>query len=556
MQNRLPLLLAACVSALAFASSAFAQAPLLSGLGGPRGFGDECVHRNDDGSSNMIDLTEAFPAGLRFFDDTHTSVYVNTNGNLTFSGSLFTYTPNPFPVADEPMIAPYWADIDTRQAPGTTTCSTGTTGTCPSNAADGNAVWWHMEEGRMVVTWDEVGYFSCNNDLRMHFQLILTAVPSCGGGATDFDVEFRFNRCEWETGDASGGSSGFGGTEAQSGFDAGNGTDFVMLPGSREPGIAETLCTDSNLDPADPGVWRFQIRSGRVICPDAGEACNTGDPGVCGEGVIQCVGMGTECQPVVPSSEEVCDALDNDCDGMVDEGEGICGAGLAICDRGVCTDVCFEGSCPEGLECNEEGRCAEAACADVECPVGQRCSGGECVDSCAGITCPLGLNCVAGRCLDLCEDIECDPECSVCSLGECVPRCDDSADCSSGESCDDGLCTPTECVGVSCPAGTICQPGGAGCVDACEGAVCPTGESCEMGQCVSEMSGATEDMGPPPGLDVGPMDAGTMEPDMGRVVGRDDDGCGCATPGGSSRSPVLPLAFAALFGLTLLRRRR
>mgnify|MGYP000039875964 CR=1 FL=1 len=41
--------------------------------------------------------------------------------------------------------------------------------------------------------------------------LVLGHGPEQGGaGEGDFDVEFRFNRCEWTTGDASGGSGGFG----------------------------------------------------------------------------------------------------------------------------------------------------------------------------------------------------------------------------------------------------------------------------------------------------------------------------------------------------------
>lgn len=549
----------ALVAALAPASSGSAQAGILTGLGGPVSLGTECLSPNDDGTSEEIDITPAFPDGLRFFGDVHTSVYVNTNGNITFSGPVSTFTPDPFPVADQPMIAPYWADVDIRRLASTGECEGSAGNSCsgactPCHDPESNGVWWHMEEGRFIATWDRVGYFGCNDDLQMTFQLILTAVPSCGGGATDFDVEFRYNQCEWETGDASGGTDGFGGTEAQAGFDAGNSSDFVEIPGSRMPGIAEELCFGSNI--GDTGVWRFQIRSGTVICPDAGEACSTGMDGVCAEGTTRCVGGGTQCVPVVPADDEVCDALDNDCDGMVDEGEDICGAGLAICDRGVCTDVCFEGSCPEGLECNDDRRCVEAGCTDVECPAGQRCSGGECVDACAGITCPLGLDCVAGRCLDLCETVECDPSCDVCASGECIPRCDSSEDCASGETCEEGSCVATECASVTCPAGSVCQPGGAGCVDACADAECPAGESCVMGECVREETDASMDMGPPAGLDVGPMDAGPMEPDMGRVVGREDDGCGCATPGGPSRGPAAPLAFAALFGLALIRRRR
>ena len=46
------------------------------------------LHPNDDESSPPIDLTAFFPGGLRFFDRTHTTVYVNTNGNVSFSAAL------------------------------------------------------------------------------------------------------------------------------------------------------------------------------------------------------------------------------------------------------------------------------------------------------------------------------------------------------------------------------------------------------------------------------------------------------------------------------------
>src|SRR5688572_11535485 len=92
--------LAVCLFApTLFASTASAQATLVSGLGGTAGFGTQCLGMNDDGSSNRIDITPFFPGGLRFFDRTHTSLFVNTNGNITFSDPEPTYTPAAFPVA-------------------------------------------------------------------------------------------------------------------------------------------------------------------------------------------------------------------------------------------------------------------------------------------------------------------------------------------------------------------------------------------------------------------------------------------------------------------------
>ncbi|MEM9073259.1 MAG: nidogen-like domain-containing protein [Myxococcota bacterium] len=573
------------LAAVLVCSFASAQVPLIDGLGGTAGFGADCLGRNDDGSSREISLTSVFPTGIQFFDEVHTSMFVNTNGNITFSDDLASFTPEAFPVADRPMIAPFWADVDIRG----TACAepdggTGFAGDCHNPTSNG--VWWHLdtEEQRVIVTWDRVGYYNCNEDRDMSFQLVLTPAETsaCGTGG-DFDVEFRFNTCEWNTGDASGGMNGLagereacfigicpinplfpcmggtcGGIAAQSGFDAGNERDFVEIMGSRTNEIHTILCTMSNV--GEPGIWRFQIRSGVVVCPDAGEACDTGMMGVCGAGRTQCVGGGTECRPEVESSDERCDALDNDCDGMVDEGS-LCAAD-EICDRGVCIGNCFEGGCPAGEVCSEAtGRCVDEGCDGVECPEGERCRAGECVGACDGVTCPAGLSCRGGRCVDLCAGEACD-DCTACVEGACVPRCDFEP-CEAGQACaDDGRCVDAGCESMTCPAGQACV--GGACTDACAGAVCPMGEICQVGECVpAPMPDAgVPDSGPGPMMDAGGgtdaalPDAGVPDTgvDASRAVPRPDQGCGCRVPGAPSSAPS-PLWLSAL-GVLLWRRRR
>lgn len=77
-----------------------------------------------------------------------------------------------------------------------------------------------------------------------------------------------------------------------------------------------------------------------------GEACQTGLPGECAFGIVDCIGNEFGCNPVVPPTPEVCDALDNDCNGLADEGDpgggsmcstglpGICGPGVLHCQMG------------------------------------------------------------------------------------------------------------------------------------------------------------------------------------------------------------------------------
>ncbi|MBN1773420.1 MAG: hypothetical protein JXB32_19315, partial [Deltaproteobacteria bacterium] len=289
-----PAVAASLVVALLAASSAQAAVPLINTYGGPRGFGTNCLSPNDDGSSARIDLTPYFPAGLHFFTSTHNSAFVNTNGNITFSGEEPIYTPDAFPVASRPMIAAYWADVDLRPLVDGDcrgySVYTGSPGYLACQNPPNNGAWWHLEPGRWVITWDQVGYYSCNLDHVMSFQMIITAATGgCGTAAGDFDVEFRFERCEWTTGDASSGSGGFGGFAAQVGFDAGDSVNYVEVPGSRGGSIHTICCGDSNV--GEPGIWRWQIRSGTVICPDAGNPCTVeGALGVCAEGRTQCFG--------------------------------------------------------------------------------------------------------------------------------------------------------------------------------------------------------------------------------------------------------------------------
>ena len=541
--------------ALAFALAASLAAtpvahavPLLRSFGGPEGFGSNVLPSNDDGSSSALDLTGAFSGGLRFFGGPYTEFWVNNNGNISFNDDVFAYTPDPFPVADQPMIAPYWGDVDTRNR-------------TDVSAPTENLVYWHLEPGRLVVTWYNVGYYNQGNDKRMSFQLILTNALDCGSG--DFDVEFRYERCEWTAGGASGGTQGLceEGDEdcvsAQAGFDAGNEMDYVALPGSFSDEILN-LCTTSNV--GAPGIWRFSVRSGGVVCP-SDMPCDVPDAvGPCSVGRTQCVGGDVVCQPITTATAELCDGVDNDCNGEPDDAEDLCASG-SVCVRGSCVPICFEGGCAEGQVCDSAtGSCIEAACLETTCESGQRCVGGTCVDACEGIVCPHGDVCISGACVDPCAAITCEAS-QFCRDGLCVERCPCSA-CPAGETCNaDGTCSPRGCDIVVCGAGRYCEDGA--CHDACEGVVCPAGQVCEVDTCVFPPPPAMPDAGPTDtDAQVVTPDAGPEEQQDGGVVmdaGGDVDpprgGCGCRVqPNGG----VPPWAFGlmASIGLVVARRRR
>jgi len=70
-------------------------------------------------------------------------------------------------------------------------------------------------------------------------------------------------RIQWTTGDNSGGDGGLGGTEALAGINAGDGENFVTIPGSLTPSIIDIAQT-SNV--GIPGMWIFRVDHGMLVC--------------------------------------------------------------------------------------------------------------------------------------------------------------------------------------------------------------------------------------------------------------------------------------------------
>lgn len=221
--------------------------------------GDASIPANDDGYSPEVSLSTNF----YFFGQVQSSLWVNNNGNITFDAGLSSYTPEAFPGSHQ-IVAPYWADVDTRGTGsglayyGERTDS-GTLSTISSqvNAAFSGAGF--TATYGFVATWDHVGYFSSHTDMLNTFQAVLVT----DGGNSYAIFNYLDDGMSWETGDASGGSGGFGGTEAAAGFDAGNSIDYYTIPGSFNPGIANALEDGSNM--GTPGRWIFKISEAEIV---------------------------------------------------------------------------------------------------------------------------------------------------------------------------------------------------------------------------------------------------------------------------------------------------
>jgi Ca2+-binding RTX toxin-like protein len=273
----------------------FSMAALVNGLGGPAGFGENMVPAGDAWSVIALDVSGFYhpSAGLKFLANNYSALWVNSAGYIQFRpadggrADLRDNPPNAVGGLNDdihgdgiaPIIAPYWAPIDTGLAP--LAASPGGTST------GANRVWYDIDQttGIVTVTWDDVrprtgegGDPEPDAGGVAAFQLQIA--PASGTGATllDFDVTFRYENLDWGPFRARG-SSGFGGDAPRALL-----ADFSTRRNNEDifteplPSVATTIdsdgvggndreaifgmLTDSNTGEA--GVWRFAHRQGWV----------------------------------------------------------------------------------------------------------------------------------------------------------------------------------------------------------------------------------------------------------------------------------------------------
>ncbi len=181
------------------------QVAQFDGSGGSGGPGVPPDYRNDDWST--VSITIPFP--FCFYGQQINAIYINNNGNVSINTAYSTFTANSFPDPTYTMIAPFWADVDTR-------------------GAGSGIVYYQLTNTHLIVQWENVGYFSNHDDLKNTFQLIMTDGfdPLLPPGS---NVSFCYQDMQWTTGDASSGTGGFGGTPATVGVNQGNGVDYIQI---------------------------------------------------------------------------------------------------------------------------------------------------------------------------------------------------------------------------------------------------------------------------------------------------------------------------------------
>jgi len=214
-------------------------------LGSPirPGFDQQILDRNDDGSSSLVPL----PFNINFLSYSESVLYVNNNGNVTFDKSLGIYKPDNLAFAGVKIIAPFWADVDTRiPSPGVVQYGTNVVNGCNAFGVD----------------WVNVGYFNCQADKLLSCQLVIIDRSDIDTG--DFDMEFNYYKVQWEWGDVSKNSP------PHAGFS--NGSYDYELPGSGVEGMfldtnAVTGLIYNNLNSPVPGRYIFYFRDGEPLGP-------------------------------------------------------------------------------------------------------------------------------------------------------------------------------------------------------------------------------------------------------------------------------------------------
>jgi hypothetical protein len=235
------------------------------------GFSSTSDGRNDDGtwtapsgctnaSSGGSCAGTLVPVGftMNFFGVSFSSAFINTNGNITLDAPLSTFTPFGLTSTSRQIIAPFFADVDTRNL-----------GSAVVTYGSGSFLGFSA----FGVNWIGVGYFNSHADKLNSFQLLL--VDRSDTGAGNFDIVFNYDGVLWETGDASGGSGGLGGSSARAGFSNGTGspgTSFELtgsaVNGALIDGGVNALITHS-LNSDVMGRYIFSARNGTIIV-DAG----------------------------------------------------------------------------------------------------------------------------------------------------------------------------------------------------------------------------------------------------------------------------------------------
>ncbi len=216
---------------------------LLNGLGGPAGFGTSQPSVGDDsyGSMNVPNWWVGSASALNMFGKNYSTLYMGTNGYVTFGSGYSSYTPSGIPgFTRSPMIAGQFDDLyiaaGARNVAG---------GSGSGNSTGDSRMYYFADSEKMVFTWNNVGLFGWTGGkgtVGSAFQIILWK----GVAAGDFGIEMRYEEVTRDFSNAS------------AGWTAGDLINYNTID-------LNTATSGSNI--AIPGVWAWEVRGGSVEMP-------------------------------------------------------------------------------------------------------------------------------------------------------------------------------------------------------------------------------------------------------------------------------------------------
>ena len=217
----------------------FVLASLLPGqaIRGNAGFNATPLGNGDD---NFRSAPLGF--NISFFGQSYQSTFVTNNGNMTFGsintiGDSAAWVPSSLRALNTPMIAPFYADVDTTRSAGVT---------YGSDTVNGRRAFG--------VNYIGVGYFDAKADKLNSFQVVLIERADTGPG--NFDIEFNYGSIQWDIGE----NTRIGRAYASVGYTNGLGgsqNSAFELPGS--------LTMDAFLDNGPFALVRQSRNSGGIL---------------------------------------------------------------------------------------------------------------------------------------------------------------------------------------------------------------------------------------------------------------------------------------------------
>jgi hypothetical protein len=227
------------------------------------GFNTDTLGPTDDGSTEFVYT----PFTMNFFGEINNGIYINNNGNVTFDNPLLAHHPFSLNYTGHNIIAPFFADVDTRYDSSPVTYGQGT-------------VNGHNAFG---VNWINVNcYWSYDSafNIKPHNSFQLVLIDRSDTGPNNFDIEFNYDQILWEAGWFYSGGSRIectGGSSARIGYSNGTfdeGTYYEMpgsgIPGSfLDDGTIVTALIYNGLNSDVLGRYVFPVRNGIVLlCTD------------------------------------------------------------------------------------------------------------------------------------------------------------------------------------------------------------------------------------------------------------------------------------------------